>query len=312
MRGVGVFFNQCVDLERIAALAAEGKINWISPIMAPDQSSVQLNRNVWSQWRARMPNVKFIPWIVGDDPVQDFERAQWVVNEFTSDGILLNLEQPYEGGGYWKGSVLCNSLMKDPKLGPMPKILSYPSTPAERYAMDWRAFQKAGMWFAPQAYWNEFPGSTPRALYLSTYLPQQVHVGWNYRMQIYGVRDKHWGKIVAWDGMYYATIKDLVTTKLYRVAVDPRSEGDYRYMLVAFGRNLYDYKTAQTVTGRLLGFQEKTKIVPTVGVYDIRKPPPEEVRSMLDDIAGLTGASLYLGDTSESAHVRAVWEAVNA
>ena len=311
--GVGILFNQMYDLERIGALADAKKIQWIAPIMAPDQSSVQLNRSEWATWRQRMPNVLFMPWIVcGDDPEEDAENASWVVSNYPSNGVVMNCEKSYESTGKWRGRILTERMMADPKLTALPKLLSYPSTPAERYAMDYRTFERAGFIFAPQAYWNEYQGATPKVLYDSTYLPKQLHVGWDYRILIKS--QKYWGRVVAWDGSAQCIIKNLASAKLYRVPVVRNQDGEFFYMTIATARRMYDYKTGLIVEGKVLGFQALDKIYPTVGVYGdgnpVVKPSPADVKLKLDAITNLAGASLYLGDTSDSSHVEAIWESV--
>jgi len=313
-KGVGVFFNQMVDLERIGALADAGKIQWITPIMAPDQSSVQTNRQEWAAWRKRMPNVLFMPWIVGgDDPEEDAANASWVVSNYPSDGVVMNCEKSYESTGKWRGRILTERMMSDPKLTTQPKLLSSPSTPAERFDMDYRTFERAGFLFGPQAYWNEYPAATPKALYDSMYLPKQLHVDRDYRIQIGS--QKYWGRILEWDGGNYCILKNLASAKLFRVSVVRKQNGDYIYMEAAIRRRMFDYKTGKIESGKILGFQAKDKIYPTVGVYGsgdpVIKPTPFEVKLKLDIIPNLTGASLYLGDTSDSAHVEAIWNSIN-
>jgi len=64
----------------------------------------------------------------------------------------------------------------------------------------------------------------------------------------------------------------------------------------------------------VLGFQDKDKVFPTVGVYGddvtIVKPSPAIVEAKLNAISNLKGASLYLGETSTSAHIEAIWKAI--
>jgi len=313
--GVGVWFNMLEDLERIKSVSS--KISWITPIMAPDQSSVQHNRRKYQDWRSGMPGVKFCPWIVCDDPVEDYLRAQYVTDNYPSDGIVMNAEQAYEGAGKWKARVLCDLLINDPKLGPMPKLLSHPSSPAERYNMDWRAFKNAGFKFAPQAYWNEFPDSTPKYLYDSATRPSQIHVGWDYQIQpiINNVKQTNrWGRVLAWDGGTNCVIKDLMANRLFRIAVIPMQEGDFHYMVIKSGRRMFDYKTNSMDSGMVLGFQDKDKVFPTVGIYGddvtIVKPSPAIVEAKLNAIPNLKGASLYLGETSTSQHIEATWKAI--
>jgi hypothetical protein len=88
----------------------------------------------------------------------------------------------------------------------------------------------------------------------------------------------------------------------------------YRYMIISTGRKMFDYKTGLIVEGKVLGFQALDRIYPTVGVYGdgnpVVKPSPTEVKLKLDEIPVLVGASLYLGDTSDSSHVEAIWESL--
>lgn len=320
MKGVGIFFNQMVDLSRIEQLAKDGSMSWITPLMAPDQSSVQLNRKEWAVWRAKLApfGIKMLAWLACDNiehgsPVYVSETASWLAANYKLDGFVFNCEKAYESTGKWRGYALVQEIMRDPAIAGKPKILSYPSTPAERYDMDYRAFERAGFWFAPQAYWNDptiLGDATPKTLFNSTYLPGQVHVDRDYRIQIFNVTEKHWGRVVSWSGGPECIVKDLATAKLHRLRVKPMSAGDYKYMVNVPGRKLYDYKTGQIETGRLLGFQVREKIIPTVGAYDSCPTTPAEITFQLDKIANLQGASLYLGDTSTSEHVKAVTKAV--
>jgi hypothetical protein len=321
VQGTGVFFNQLIDLSRFETLATEGKIDWIAPLMAPDQDSVQLNRKEWSAWRAKLSphGVKMLPWLACDninhgDPVQNAETANWLVANYKSDGLVFNCEKAYEDVGKWRGYALVQEVMSDVTLAGKPKILSFPSTPAERYDMDYRAFERSGFWFAPQAYWNDptiIGDATPKTLYQSTYLPGQVHVNRDYRLQIFGRSTKSWGRVVQWDGGTECIVKDYASAKMHRLRVQVKSQGSYKYMVNLPDRKLYDYKTGVTETGRLLGFQVREKIVPTVGAYDSCPTTPAEITTQLDKISNLKGASLYLGDTSTSAHVKAVWTALH-
>lgn len=314
MKGNGIFFNMLEDLERFIGIA--DKIEWIAPIMAPDQSSVQHNRKEWAEWRRRLPNVKFLPWLVCDDPEEDADNADWIAANYEIDGMLFNAEKAYEGAGKWKASVLVPRLMENPKIGPKPKILSHPSTPAEIYNMDFRTFERAGFVFAPQAYWLDpiLSGPpeayTPKALYDSVYLPKQLHVGWDYRIQISGIQEKHWARVVSWDGGTNAVVRDIRAPKLYRLTVIPKWEGDYPYFVVEPKRALMDYKTGKVVLGKILGFQASNKIYPTVGYYPKCEPTPLQITAELQKIRYLKGASLYLGETSGSEHVKAVWTAI--
>ena len=293
MNGTGVFFNQIEDLDRIKSLP----IDWVTPIMAPDQSSVQGNRQKWATWRAAMPNVKFYPWIVCDDPEIDAERTEWVVRNYPSDGIVLNCEKAYESGGKWKAKTLMDRLAVT--LPSLPKMLSYPSSPAEIFDMDYRAFDRAGCWFAPQAYWNEFDGATPHVLWRSAYLPNQLHVGRDYRLQVFGVAQKPWGRIVSWNGGTEAVIRNMASTKLFRLRVVPQDDNGYKYMTVDPLRKFYDYKTGNENLGKILGFCAPNRIVPTVGIYEVAGrtlPTPAEVKNELGKVPNLTGASVYLGE----------------
>lgn len=320
MQGAGIFFNQLVDLSRFEQLAKDGQIDWIAPLMAPDQDSVQLNRKEWSAWRAALAphGVRFLPWLAcdninGGDPVANADIAHWLVANYKTDGLLFNCENAYESVGKWRGYALVQEIMGDLTLSGKPKILSYPSTPAERYDMDYRAFERAGFWFAPQAYWNDasIPGDpTPKALYQSTYLPGQVHVNRDYRLQIFGRSTKSWGRVVQWDGGTECIVKDYASAKMHRLRVQVKTQGSYKYMVNLPDRKLYDYKTGVTETGRLLGFQIPSKIIPTVGAYDSCPTTPAEITTHLNQIKNLQGASLYLGDTSTSAHVVAVKNAL--
>jgi hypothetical protein len=307
--GCGIFFNQMYDLSRFQDIS--GHIDMVIPIMAPDQSAVQHNRSHYKEWREALPNAAFCPWIVCDDPVEDYERAKYVVENYESDGIVMNCEKPYESGGKWKGRVLCDLMMNDPKLGALPKLFSFPSTPAERYDMDYRAFQRAGFRFAPQAYFNEIPDATPKALFDSTVRPLQVHVGRDYRIKIGKTTTIHWSRCVSWnEGSTEAIIKDINANRLYRLPVLPMEEGNYKYMHVDGRRRFYDYKTGKIDCGMLLGFQDKDKVFPTVASYDNYTVLPLEMRTKLEAIPALKGSSLYLGETSTSDHVKAVWEAI--
>lgn len=322
MKGNGIFFNQMYDLDRFADLikptseAPNGYIDWIAPIMAPDQSSVQHNRKEWSEWRARLrPRVKFLPWLVCDDPEQDADAADWIADNYEFEGMLFNCEKSYESTGKWKASVLVPRLMANPKIGPKPKILSYPSTPADMYNMDYRTFERGGFTFAPQAYWLDpilvnTTIATPQNLYRATYLPNQVHVGRDYRIQIAGIQEKHWSRVVSWNGGTEAIVKDLRSTKLYRMLVVPQQAGDYKYFTAPTGRALYDYKTGKVVVGKMLGFQASDKIFPTVGYYPACQPTAQQITDELNKIKYLKGASLYLGETSGSEHVKAIWSAI--
>lgn len=306
-KGVGVFFNQMVDLERIAGLAQAGKIQWISPLMAPDQSSVQLNRKVWDEWRKRMPNVPFVPWFWCDDPVVDSARIDWILSTYKSDGIMLNCEKSYEGTGKWKGQQLMDLLR--PKWGGFPKCLSFASF-AETQNMDFRAFQLAGCVFAPQAYFNEMPACTPKALYDSTVKPMQLHVGRDYRMKPTGLPVR-WGRVVAWDGGSWCTIKDLKAARPFKVKVVPKVAGNYHYMVIATDRQYYDYATGQVSAGIITGFQDRELVFPTVASYGNYPCAPADLTASLKKLPNLKGASLYLGDTTQSAHVEAVWNGIN-
>lgn len=314
-KGVGVFFNEMEDLMRFHELAEhEHIIDWVTPLMAPEQKSVDENRTKWESWREKLPNVKFVPWIdCQGDPDLDAARTIHVAANYRSDGILLNCEKAYEGEGKWKGEHLCKLLMGNDVTAPLRKILSYPSSPAEIYNMDFRAFERIGCWFAPQAYWNQFPEvpSTPKVLFQSTYLPSQLHVGRDYRLWIDGVSAKHWGRIVEWHGGSECLVKDLVSSKLYRVPVTPHKVNGYEYMTIKPDRFIYARTSIQKKTGKLLGFQAKEKIVPTVGVWSLNTPTPEDVKAKLDEVPGLVGASIYLGETSTSEHVRAVWQSIS-
>lgn len=309
--GNGVFFNQMYDLSRFQA--CEAYIDMIWPLMAPDQSAVQHNRREYETWRKALPSVAFCPWTVGDDPVEDYERLKYVVANYKSEGFVFNAEKPYESVGKWKGQVFVNLVMGDDMLAPLPKCLSFPSTPAERYDMDYRAFQRAGFRFAPQAYYNEHPNTaTPKDLYDSATRPVQVHVGRDYRIKAGTTTkaDVHWSRIVQWDGGIEAIVKDLVANRLHRMPVVPMQEGNFKYMQVHPDRKLYDYKTGKVHNGMLLGFQDKDKVFPTVASYDNYEVSPESMQAKLNAIPGLKGASLYLGETSTSAHVEAIWNSI--
>lgn len=316
MKGVGIFFNVLEDLERFDALSKNSYIDWVSPIMAPDQASVQHNRKEWSTWRKRLAPVKFLPWLVCDDPDSDADAADWIANNYEFDGMLFNCEKPYESGGKWKASVLVPRIMANSKIGPKPKILSYPSTPAERYDMDYRTFERGGFSFAPQAYWLDpqlianGTDARPQPLYQSTYLPKQIHVGRDYRIQVSGIQEKHWSRVVSWNGGTEAIVKDLRSTKLYRLVVIPKAEGNFKYFEAMPTRQLMDYKTGKVVVGKILGFQASDKIYPTVGYYPNCEPTSTQISDELDKIKHLKGASLYLGETSASEHVKAVWSAI--
>ena len=315
MKGVGVFFNQMIDLSRFEQL--QSKIDWIAPLMAPDQSSVQLNRKEWKTWRDKLPSVLFVPWIACehyDDPNDAADVARWIVDNYPSDGIVYNCEKLYESSGKWRGSVLVKRVMLDTKLNRLPRILSMPSTPAERYDMDYRVFQRADFWFAPQAYWHDTTirgDARPKPLHDSIFLPKQIHLGRDYRIQVFDNATKRWCRVVAWDGSEECIIRDMMSSRLYRFPVKVLQEGDYKYMVALSDRKFYDYKTGKIECGRLLGFQTRDKIVPTVGAYDSCPTTPQEIFIELDKISTLVGASLYLGDTSTSAHVEAVWQAIN-
>lgn len=276
--------------------------------MAPPQSSVLGNQSKWVAWRNAMPNVKFFPWIVCDDPVVDAANAKEILANYPSDGLVINAEKSYEGAGKWKASVLCPALPPE-----IPKFLSPPSSPAEIFDMDYRTFEKHGFIFGPQAYWNEFPDATPYVLWKSMYLPSQLHVGRDYRLQISGVALKHWGRIVQWDGNAEALVKDLVTTKLHRVPVKHNVDKDYHYMTIHAERKIYNYKTGKA-SGKLLGFQAKDKILPTVGIYEYQgqlSVTSADVLTQLDKIPMLKGASIYLGEYPWSSdYIRAAWESI--
>lgn len=316
MNGVGVFFNQMIDRTRFETLAQNKKIDWITPLMAPDQSAVQVNRQEWKAWRTHVPAL-YLPWIACDhysDPNEAVEIAKWIVANYDSNGIVYNCEKAYESDGKWRGRVLVEGIMADPVLSRLHKVLSYPSTPAERYDMDYRVFERAGFWFAPQAYWNDktiVGDATPQTLYKSTYLPGQVHVGRDYRIWVYDVPQKHWCRVVSWDGGDHCIIQDRASARLYRLPVIVKSEGTYKYMVNKPSREFLDYKTGKIKKGKILGFQVREKIVPTVGAYDTCPTTPAEIVVELRKIDILKGASLYLGDTSTSAHVEAVGDGIN-
>jgi hypothetical protein len=318
--GTGVFFNQLIDLSRFQTLASENKMDWIAPLMAPDQDSVRNNRKEWAEWRAKLPTIKMLHWLACDninhgDPESVVDIAKWLVANYSCDGLVFNCEKAYESTGKWKGYLLVQLIMAEPSLAGKSKILSFPSTPAERYNMHYRAFERAGFWFAPQAYWNDptiMGDATPKTLFQSTYLPGQVHVNWEYRIQVFNVTpNKRWCCVVQWDGGDECIIRDLTSAKLHRLHVIPKIEGNFKYMVNVPDRKLYDYKTGKVETGRMLGFQVRDKIIPTVGAYESCPTMPAEITTQLDKIKNLRGASLYLGDTSTSAHVKAVWTALH-
>jgi hypothetical protein len=308
---VGLFFNQMVDLERIADLAQRGKIQWIAPIMHPDQSSVQLNRRDYKQWYDRLHplGVKFAAWMVCDDPAKDIDAAEWIVQNYTTDALVLNCEKEYEEAGKWKGKVLCDGLMMQPSTMKLPKLLSYPSTPADHQNMDFRAFEKADCWFAPQAYWNDplVPFATPKLLYDETYLPSQCHVGRDYRLWIYGKPGKPWGKVITKITDTTVQIQNLVNRERYNVAVVTKHDNGYEYMEFGPERGL---NKLGSKLGKVLGFCAKNKIVPTVGIYD-PKPAASQITAYLRQIPALKGASGYLGDTSENIHAEAIYDGVH-
>jgi hypothetical protein len=321
MKGVGIFFNMLEDLERFEGLtkptatAPNGYIDWVAPIMAPDQSSVQHNRPLWAEWKKRLAPVKFLPWLWCDDPVVDIQAAGWIADNYEIDGMLFNCEKPYESAGRWKASVLVTGIMQNPKLAAKPKILSYAGI-AEIQDMDWRTFERGGFTFAPQAYWLDPQNAAnadaykPFPLYKSANLPNQLHVGWDYRIQVQGIVEKHWSRIVSWDGGINTVVKDIRANKLYRMQVVPQQEGAYHYFTIAANRALLDYKTGKVIVGKMLGFQSVDKIFPTVGYYPACQPTPTQVSDELDRIKNLKGASLYLGETSQSEHVKAIWSAI--
>jgi len=313
--GVGLFFNQMIDLERIATLARERKIDWIAPLMSPDQSSVQLNRRDYTAWRDKLVplGIKFAHWLdCRHDPDVDADMAEWLVNKYPTDGLLMNCENHYENAGKWRGKVLCDLLLMQPATANLPKFLSYPSTPAERYNMDYRAFEKAGFIFGPQAYWTDptivgnpsIDPKTPKLLCASTSIPTQIHIARDYRLWLDGVKEKHWGRIVEQTNATTALVSDLQTNTLYTVPVISKQDGQFHYMEIDPARLIFKRKDG-IKAGKLLGFQSQAKIRPTVGVYEPR-PTPSDIVTKLREVPWITGASIYLGDTSESIHVEAV------
>jgi hypothetical protein len=308
---VGLFFNQMYDLERIAGLAQRKKLNWITPLMAPDQDAVQLNRRVYMEWHDRLSplGVKFAHWLWCEDPTVDAQRADWLVQNYPTDGLVMNAEAPYAGSNRWKAKVLCDALAAQASTAKLPKLLSYEGTPADQNDMDWRTFQKAGFWFGPQAYWNVMSWLTPRLLCDRCYLPNQIHVDWDYRLWIYGTNAKPWGRVIDWTpDANTMTVKNLSNRALYKLTVETKWEGAYRYAVCGPTRELKDSKGK--VIGKLLGFQTRDKIVPTIGIYEPNMPTPSDIVTKLKEVPYITGASGYLGDTSQDIHCEAIWQGI--
>ena len=128
--------------------------------------------------------------------------------------------------------------------------------------------------------------------------------------RISGIQEKHWARMVSWDGGTNAVVRDIRAPKLYRLTVVPKMEGNYPYFVVDPLRALKDYKTGKVILGKILGFQASNKIFPTVGHYTNCEPTAQQITDELNKIKYLKGASLYLGETSGSEHVKAVWTAI--
>jgi len=305
-RGLGLFFNMLEDLERFAGI--ESQISWVAPLMAPDQDAVQHNRKEWAAWRSRLSTVAFVPWFWCDDPDQDYANIDYVLSNYKSEGILLNCELPYCLTGKWKAKHLCDLLK--PKYAAVPTIMSYAGIP-EQIDMDWRSFANAGMVFAPQAYFNEYAWATPQFMYDNTIRPWQIHVGRDYRIQPTG-QSIRWGRVLNWDGGPFCTLRDIRANRLYKVAVDKQQDGDYVYMTIKTGRKMFDNATATKQTGVVLGFQDRGKVFPTVGTYEHAgsTPAPADIKSSLNAISNLKGASVYLGEVSTNDQIKASWEAI--
>jgi len=302
--GVGLFYYNFQGMTLAADEVKKGNVQWITPLLAPDQEAVQRNRLLYDEWRKSIA-CPFYAWIVCDSPTVDIARAEWLCGRYKVDGIVWNAEKSYESTGYWKADVLCKGIVASSVLAPLPHMLSMPSTPAERYHMDYRAFEKAGFTFGPQAYWKDptIQGvdATPRNLYQSLYLPEQIHVGWNYRIQPKGEQPR-WALCEAegqLNNVHFITMRDLQTKKRYRINVIVKFEGTFKYLVCPrLDRRMYPHGSALSAptVGNLLGFAPKSRIYPTVGIYENCMPTEAELIAEMVKVTNLTGGSIYLGE----------------
>lgn len=284
-------------------LAREGKLNDLYVLLhhAGDADPVQANLDHFDQYyNALSPlGVNFYAWIWnGEDPGVDARAAQRLLRDHPLDGIIANAEVNYANDGFRRSQTFLGIL------GPMARGtlgLSTEATPAYRMYFDFRSWEIAGADYLPQCYWNEFAHAEPAYMVKQAYLPDIVHVGWNYRLWIRG-QSPRWGLVT---DLYkdHIRIRDLRSRVMYSTSITIDQNGS-----VWLGDRVLRTRTVDNA-GKILGFFPRSRIHPVVGTYAAPGQPrllPSEIEEKMTE-AKVAKGSLYLGEIS----MKADFEAMN-
>lgn len=307
MNGTGVWaqYLHHMALVEYVALAEKGELNEIYALMHPDQKAVSDNIEHLVEWSLALKplGVRFYAWIVcgAENPRGDATRAKKIYTEYGLDGIIANAEKAYCDDGFKNSYAFLDAL------GPMPKGSlgwSTEATHAEVMTTDYRRWELAGATYMPQCYFNEHPASTPESMVKSAYLPEQVHVGWNYRLWIRG-QSPRWGLV---SDLYtdHIVIRDLRSRVTYHTPIELREGYPYLTTRILSGGG-------DANAGKILGFFPRGRIAPVLPGYEVAgvNTTPAKLTSETAK-AKVKLASLYLAETGGPTRIKAVHDGLLA
>lgn len=286
------------SVDDYVALANAGKLNDLYLLMynpTDPKAVADCTENFYLYFNALSPlGVDFYAWIwCGEDPTADARAGNRLLRDYPIDGIVANAERAYSGDGFKRSQTFLAMLNDLPKgrLG-----VSTESTPAFRLTFDYRSWELAGANYLPQCYWHEFPHATPEHMVKQAYLPDIVHVGWNYRLWIRGANPR-WGLVL---DLYtdHVLIRDLKTRVVYETPSTIDANGS-----IVLGDRVLRTK-GEPNAGKILGFFPRGRILPVVGTYGAR-PSAAAIQKEIAK-AKVAKASLYLGEGSTNADFAAL------
>lgn len=284
-----ILHHQSVD--EYVALVESGLANdFIVYLVGPNQDAIDKNIAHLPLYKPRLEalgaNFYCWTWCGEEDPAGDGRASMRAMRDLELAGVVANAESAYMNDGFRRSQLFLDAL------GPMPKgslAVSPNATPAFRALFDYRRWELAGALYLPQCYWHEFGVEAyPEYLVRAAYLPEQVHVGWNYRLWIRGAEPR-WSLVLD-DYGDRILLRDLKTRIKYTTPVERRDGQLYPTTRILTGNGSLN-------AGKILGFFARDRILPVMPTYEFmgKDPSPAENGLLLAE-AKVKKASVYLGE----------------